>query len=114
MRFLRIGDCRGENVLTRVFTSRRFFKNDLKPDGFPLAFEGIMPAQFRVLTGEMTLAAGQTGLRLSHVYDDPADTCTTFIVTHSSVAGGGRHLQGVGSGMVRQRSQALQSNGTSI
>lgn len=73
MRFLRIGDCRGENVLTRVFTSRRFFKNDLKPDGFPLAFEGIMPAQFRILTGEMTLAAGQNRLRLSHVYDDPAD-----------------------------------------
>lgn len=32
-----------------------------------------MPAQFRVLTGEMTLAAGQNRLRLSHVYDDPAD-----------------------------------------
>lgn len=72
MRFLRIGDLRGENVLTRVFSSRRFFKSDQKPDGFPMVFEALMPAQFRAFAGDATLAAGQNS-HLPHVYERPED-----------------------------------------
>ena len=72
MRFLRIGDLRGENALTRVFSSKRFFKSDLKPDGSPMFFEALMPAQFRAFAGDATLAAGQN-THLPHVYERPED-----------------------------------------
>lgn len=71
MRLLRVGDCHGEAVLTRAFSTRRFFKKDQSPDSINDTFESVVPGQYRAFTGEISLMSGQNLERMPHVYETP-------------------------------------------
>lgn len=75
MRFVRVGDCHGLNPRSRIFTARRYFKQDAKLDSIESTFEAVSPAQYRAFEGEITLAPGQNLLNLPHVYRSTEEIC---------------------------------------